>query len=244
MIRGVVTDGRARDALDLLVAQYERLTPNSNIFPNINEDDTEAVARLICSLALSGDFAQWGAAASVYGCMDGFLTYLGVTHLSELTDAKKERVSQAVWVCLRCVPERTLSDATTIIKRVARATARIHGDFAVLHTWGHKQVCGYIASITQEPVATFLIAKVLRVEVRVPHGGALNLMSHIALVDWTSGLLGGRAALRAEATNVLYELTDIEVLTILWWGLEGCEEACSLPCPCYSRCPSLVEGLV
>lgn len=210
----------------------------------MNYNDTESIARLVASLALCGDHAQWGVASSVYGCMDGFIRYLGATHLSELTDAKKEVVSQAVWVCLRCVPERKLSDATTIIKRVARATARIRGDFDVIHTWNQKRVCEYVASITQEPVATFLISKALGVDVRVPSGGALNLMSRLTLIDWTSGLLGGRPALRQEAIEVLYELTDTEVLTILWWGFEGCDEACSLPCPCYSACPSLVGGLV
>jgi hypothetical protein len=176
--------------------------------------------------------------------MDGFIRYLGASHLSELADADKGDVSRAVWVCLRCTPERTVSDATAIIRRVARATARICGDFAVIHTWNLKRVREYIASITQEPVAAFLIGKVLGVEIRVPSGGAINLMNHLTLIDWTSGLLGGRAALRQEAIDVLYRLTDMEVLAILWWGFEGCEEGCSLPCPCYSVCPSLVEGLV
>lgn len=176
--------------------------------------------------------------------MDGFIGYLGVSHLSELADADKDDVSRAVWVCFRCVPERSVSDTTAIIRRVARATARIHGDFAAIHTWKQKRIREYIASITQEPVATFLVGKVLGVDVRVPSGGALNLMSRLTLIDWTSGLLGGRAALRQEAIDVLYQLTDIEVLTILWWGLEGCDEGCSLPCPCHSVCPSLCAGAI
>jgi len=248
---GVSLDGRARRALDLLVVQYRQLAPRNSTFPQA--DDPEEAARLIAAIALAGDFCQWSDISGVYRGVEAFCSYLGVKHLSDLADAENEEMSSAVWVCLRAVPERKVSECASIIRRVARATIAIKSDFGVVSTWGEDRVREFVSRIIDEPVAGLFIIKVLlggqASVISVPSGGAISLMSHLSLVDWTAGLLGGREAVRQEAIEVLEGLTTEEVLALFWWGFEGCPEACAI-CPAAgaagidTACDAILRGLV
>jgi len=245
----VSLDGRAREALNLLVAQYRQLAPTDSILPEIDEDDPEQIARLLAAVALCGTQTQWGHSVGVYRSLSGFLRYLGVSHLSQLADAKREDLSHAVWMCLRSVPDRKVSECVGIIRHVARAVCFIHEDFAAVHIWDKSRLCEFVRKMTDEDVAALFICRVLlgREDVTVaviPSGGVISLMTHLTLVDWTTGLLGGREAIRQEAIEVLEKLSSTDVLALFWWGFQGCSEACAMPCPCYSVCPSLCEGLV
>lgn len=214
----------------------------------IPPENSEALGRYLCALALAGVFVPYGAAAGINHAFGGFLREVGVQHLHQLVTIDEAVVSQAVWVHLRCVPERTVEEATRIIHRTARALAVVHNDISSVVKRDAAGLRKFTQSIvTDEPVpALGMMLAMGRDDARpIPSSGAASLLCHIGAVDWCEGLLGGRQAIRLAALDYLQHQPSSAMFAVEDWGgvSGGCPEAC-VQCCLIDACDALTRGLI
>jgi hypothetical protein len=246
LLTGVPTKTKAEEALSLLVARYEQTAIWDSTVPSISPEHPEALARHLVSMALAGSFVQYGAVAGIRHALDGFLKNLGVQHLYQLAGADKTRIEQAVWVYLRSIPERQVSEAAKIIRRSAHALACINNNFSAVPQWDAQRLRKFISGfVVDEPVPALAMMLALgRDDCRpVPSGGACGLLTRIAAVDWQDGLLGGRQSIRVAALNFLERQPPVVMYAVEDWGLRGCAESCP-NCCLIDNCDALLRGLV
>ena len=239
-----ITDGRALEALDLLRSRWQSIRPSSDTLPIINTGNPSEVANLICAIALSGDFSVWGSAIPVYHALGAFLHFLGVERLADLGNEHLGEVSQAVWVCLRAVPERKVSECVGLILNTMSVADDLDDDFGLVRTLDNDDVRKVVERITKEPVAAHLIIQVLGADgVRpMPSGGSAGLLTRVGALDsCDSPFAGGRPLLRLEAMQFLESAPPELFLACEWWGMTGCPEACPL-CAASTYCRALCSG--
>jgi hypothetical protein len=233
--------------LSLLVGQYERLTPPRRL-PLVDRTDSVAAANIVCAIALCGDFAQWGSATGVCHAVSGFLDYLEVKKLADLRSTEDGVLSQAVWVCLRSVPERRASECVSIIRGAITLSDYLHGDFSVVAELDNAHARETVEIVTHEPVASHLILQTLGATSArcMPSGGSAGCLTRIGLLDWCDALLThGRQSLRREAMELMESMPPEVFLAAEWWGsgAAGCPENC-VGCPASTYCRALCEQLL
>ena len=178
--------------------------------------------------------------------LDGFLQHLKVENVYQLADVHNGLIEQAVWVYLRSIPERQVSEAAKIIRRSANALAHINNDFTSVPQWDADRVRKFISGfVVDEPVpALAMMLALSRDDCRpIPSGGACGLLTHIAAVPWQDGLLGGRQSIRLAALNFLERQPVNVFFAVEDWGFRGCSEACP-ECCLTDACDALLRGLV
>lgn len=217
----------------------------------------------MCAIALAGDFAPYGFIDGVRHSLDGCLHYLGVDHLSELKNINRQDIERGVWLCLRGVPERRVTEATRILLRVGKVIDELQGDWSQvsrLHPDGVRRV---VRSITAEPIAALFVMGLLGADtVRpLPSGGSTVCLMRIGILSpWEPRYFNeGFKAVRHEAMGVLEHLPPEHFASAEWWGNYGCDGSrhnigdysCPMPmvntcswCPSQSLCLGLVEGLI
>lgn len=244
----VSTRTSAEQALSLLVARYEQTAIWDSILPQIPPEvpeNHEALARQLVSIALAGSFVQYGASVAISHALDGFLQHLKVANVHQLADVHNGLIQQGVWVYLRSIPERQVSEAAKIIRRSASALAHINNDFTGVSQWDAERLRKFVTRFVDEPVPALAMMLALgRDDVRpFPSGGACGLLTRIAAVDWQDGLLGGRQSIRLAALNFLEHQTPAVMFAVEDWGFRGCAEACP-ECCLTDDCDALLKGLI
>ena len=251
----VIKDGRADNALNLLLRAYRDIQPCSEpLYPVIASHDQSELSNLICSVALAGDASQWGAASLVSTSLTGFLRYLGAETLVETRGIENGVLSQAILMCLRSVPERRVGECVRLIRNVVNASDFLEGDWSTVGSLDSDEVCRVVRQITAEPVAAFLIMQILgtvyggaaRDTRPRSSGGSASLLCRLQAIDWQDGLLGGMGRIRESAQGALALMEPDYFLCCEWWGAgshAGCPENCC-GCPCSQTCAALAEGLV
>ncbi len=248
--QGVSIRTQAEEALSLLVAQYEALCPTS-ITPQPSNPDE--LTNTVAAIALSGDFAQWGSVHGVFHALHGFMRYLGVDHLADLKHKTRSEIEQAIWVCLRAVPERRVSECVRIIRRVISDYDYLHGDWSTLATLDDEKARRIVRSVINEPTAALILMQAVGSDARpLPSGGASVCLMRMGVISaWEPDYFThGFPAVREEARRILTGLQPEAMLAVEWWGTWGCDgdddgigSRCS-GCAANQYCRSICEGLV
>lgn len=243
-----------------MVAQWE-LAATHTPSPCTNINDTEEVTRQVCAIALAGDYSPYGSVEGVRHSLDGFMHYLGAHHLSDLQHMERQSVYRAIWLCLRGVPERRVTEVARIICRVGEVIDDLQDDWASVAQMHPEQIRRVVELITTEPVAALYIMGLLGVStVRpTPSGGSAVCLMRIGLVSaWEPNYFSsGFMAVREEARRVLERLSPEHYLAAEWWGTWGCDGdnedlnihgfaaggACP-HCPAMSLCVGLANSLI
>lgn len=147
---------------------------------------------------------------------------------------------------LRSVPERSVSEATTIIRRAANALAYVKNDLTAVSKRDGVGVRKFVNSIvTDEPIPALAMMLALgRDDVRpIPSCAAASLLCHVSVVDWCEGLLHGRQGIRLAALDYLEQQPPAVMFAVEDWGFRGCPEACP-HCCLIDGCDALLRGLV
>lgn len=256
-----MTRSQSQQALALLVAQYEALTDLSPSAADLDLTDAEATTRRVCSIVLSGDFAQWDGARGVYHALGGLIRYFGAESLVDVRNESRANLERAVWLCMRAVPERSTTEVVRIIRRVLEVSGGIQGDWASIAGSCPDQIRRIVHRITAEPVAAHLIMQTLGArEVRpTPSGGSAICGMRLGVVPAFEPAYfhEGFTAVRAETRRILEHMPSEVFLALEWWGNAGCDGKrhelgdCSCPlgdacpwCPAQHLCRGLVEGLI
>lgn len=253
---GCNTNGRASEALDLLLTSYRSIRPSSDILPSIASDNPEEeLLRLCVAISLCGDYTQWGHVHGVHKAVVGLTSFLGLESIVDTRTVDRGVLSHAVWVTLPAVPERSIRECVNIIRRVVRVAATVDYDLSRVASMDTERIRKFARTICSEPVPELFVYHVLGCDSLrpLPSGGSASCMCHLqAGVEWTDGLLGGYPLIRERARDVLEAMPPDMFLALEWWGFRlGCpdiqevdEQGNCFLCPAMMSCPSLCLGLV
>lgn len=241
MLTGVPTRTNAEQALSSLLSVYDSIHPDSTtLLPRIDADSQEDLSRLVCSILLTGDAVQWGHSIGVFHALHGLLDYLDCSYLRDIKDIPNDEIDTAIWMTLRAVPERSVSECRKIIRRYIRLLA--DGDLREARDADGDHVRQFISQFTEDPVPAIFILRTLgHPEVRpLPTVGASLLLMRLEVTSAleTSYFTEGYPAVQEEARRVLERHPIDLALMSEWWGLGHCPESCPV-CPARMRCPEL-----
>lgn len=205
------------------------------------------MARLLCAVALAGQYTPYGYAHAILHSVDAFLDEAGAERLAQVAAVKPQELTSAAWVTLRAVPDRDVSEAVKVIKRVAQAVAMTKYDFAGIATRDDSGICEWVFYVTDEPTAALFVLDVIAPD--KPHirplvsGGCAALLMRVGVTDWCDGLLGGMKRMRWRATRWLEGQPREVFLACEDWGTRGCPEACP-ECCVLDTCDAILRGLI
>ena len=205
------------------------------------------MARLLCAIALAGQYTPYGYAHAILHSVDAFLDEAGAERLAQVATVKPQELTSAAWVTLRAVPDRDVSEAVKVIKRVAQAVAMTKYDFAEIATRDDSGIREWVFYVTDEPTAALFVLDVIAPD--KPHirplvsGGCAALLMRVGVTDWCDGLLGGMKRMRSRATRWLEGQPRDFFLACEDWGKRGCPEACP-ECCLLDTCDAILRGLI
>lgn len=205
------------------------------------------MARLLCAIALAGQYAPYGYAHAILHSVDAFLAEVGAERLKKIAGCKPAQLTSAAWVTLRAVPDKDVSEAVKVIKRVAQAVAMTTYDFAEIAARDDSGIREWVFYVTDEPVAALFVLDVIAPD--KPHirplvsGGCAALLMRVGVIDWCDGLLGGMGRIRWRATRWLEGQPREVFLACEDWGNRGCPEACP-ECCLLDSCDAILKGLI
>lgn len=176
----------------------------------------------------------------MFHALHGLLDYLDCSHIRDVKDIPSHDLDTAIWMTLRAVPERSVSECRKIICRFIRRLA--DGDLREATEADGNHVRQFISQFTEDPVpATFILRVLGHPEVRpLPTVGASLLLMRLEVIPAfeTSYFTEGYPAIQEEARRVLERHPVDLALMSEWWGLGHCPESCPV-CPARMRCPEL-----
>lgn len=243
---GEPTRTNAEEALHSLLTTYGSIHPDSNLLlPTTDDTDREQLSRLVCSILLAGDAVQWGQSVGVYHAICGMAEYLGCAYLTNLKDISDDDLESAIWMTLRAVPERDVSDCRKVIRRYLHCLA--DGDLREARGADGNHVRQFVGDLTPNPVEAIFVLRALgHSEVRpTPTVGASLLLMRLEVLSAFEAVYftDGYSAIQEEARRVLEQHPVEMALMAEWWGLGHCPESCVV-CPAKHTCPTLCEGWI
>lgn len=241
MLTGVVTRTNAEEALSSLLGVYQSIHPDSTtLLPHI-DDSQEELTRLVCSILLAGDSVQWGHSVGVYHAINGLLEHLDCSYLVDLKDINDDDLESAIWMTMRAVPDRSVTECRKIIRRFLKRLD--DGDLREARDADGNHVREFVATLTSDPVVgTFILGVLGHSEVRcLPTTGASLLLMRLEVLDpYQSQFFttDGYSAIQEDARRVLEQHPVELALMAEWYGIGHCPESCPI-CPARMSCPEL-----
>jgi hypothetical protein len=225
-----------------LLQTYEAIHPDLHqLLPKVDINSKEELTRLVAAILLTGDAVQYGHSVGVYHAICGLLEHLDCPYLTNLKDVSDDDLDSAIWMTLRAVPDREVSQCRKVI---CRCLHRLDdGDLREARDADGNHVREFVATLTSDPVLAIFLLRILgHSEVRpLPTTGASLLLMRLEVLDpYQSQFFttDGYSAIQEEARRVL-EQHDVELaLMAEWWGVLHCPESCPI-CPARMSCPEL-----
>lgn len=200
----------------------------------------EELTRLVAAILLTGDAVQWGHAVGVYHSLHGLLDYLDCPTLWHLASIFDDDLDTAIWMTMRAVPDREVTECRKIIRKYLHRLAG--GDLREAREADGNHVREFVATLTKDPVVgTFLLRVLGHSEVRcLPTTGASLLLMRLEVLSafQSQFFVDGYPAIQEEARKVLEQHPVELALMAEWFGVLHCPESCPV-CPARMSCPEL-----
>ena len=211
------------------------------MLPKIDTEDREQLTRLVAAILLTDSAVQWGHSVGVFHALCGLLEYLDCSYLTNLKDINDDDLESAIWMTMRAVPDRSVTECRKVVRRYLRRLD--DGDLREAREADGNHVRDFVADLTKDPVVAIFLLRVLEHGATrpLPSSGASLLLMRLEVLDpYQSQFFttSGYSAIQEEARRVL-EYHDVELaLMAEWYGVGHCPESCPV-CPARLSCPEL-----